>query len=511
MEQLIDCKIKILFCPQFCLMVTWLALTHACAGSELHERTLQKMDPENKIPMQTLSECSKIKQNASYFSDSAKKGPNYIRLVILEQFSPDSTLKSWYWIREWVKLCWKIFDDDQITTLPNFTDKNYTALLNYLAGSEDGYNIDLEIFNEQLKEIVASTRIYEDFLAIQRRSVNYIMKKTENIVCNSRLKCECISPDCTMILNEVYSRLLETISRLKSTYLFRRYVEPIVTLVIFCLGVLWDGTLLFIFFRHREVRTTYNAMLMNIAVSDMLGLVIVLPIQYALYNYHNEEDICLLKLFILMVSQTVLIFVSAFSILVLSAQRYFAVAKSLQDFASQPYVQSRFHVAVYIIIVWGAAVGITLGLGFLLTSASDDRTKLQTIVIGIAMVFLLAAVVLPLSVTVLNTRTATKLKQSAKQIPGIGRKSALVRSRYRSSRVIAGLSVAFWFTHSPLFVWMFLMISHGQSFPRYVPSVIYHLFFSNAFLNPVSLYITSRTFRKLFKRYIFRCWYNEPK
>jgi hypothetical protein len=212
-----------------------------------------------------------------------------------------------------------------------------------------------------------------------------------------------------------------------------------------------------------------------------------------------------------MVSQTVLIFVSAFSIVALSAQRYFAITASLQNFVSQPYVPSRFHVAVHIITVWGAAVGITLGLGFLLTSASDDRTKLPKIVIGIAMVFLLAAVVLPLSVTVLNTRTAAKLKQSAKEMPGIGGKSALVRSRYRSSRVIVGLSVAFWLTHSPLFVWMFVMISHGQSLPRYVPSVIYHLFFSNAFLNPLSLYITSSTFRKLFKRYIFRCCYNEPK
>ncbi|PNF21650.1 hypothetical protein B7P43_G11279 [Cryptotermes secundus] len=252
-------------------------------------------------------------------------------------------------------------------------------------------------------------------------------------------------------------------------------------------------------------------MLINIAVSDMLGLVIILPIQYALYNYHNEEDIFILKLFILMVSQTVLIFVSAFSILALSAQRYFAVTRSLQNLASQPYVQKRFHVALCIILVWGTAVGITLGLGFLLTSASDDRKKLQAIVIGITIVFLLAAVVLPLSVTVLNARTAEKLKQSAKEIPGIGGKSVLLRSRYRSSRVVAGLSVAFWFTHSPLFVWMFVMISHGQSFPRYVPSVIYHLFFSNAFLNPVSLYITSRTFRKFFKKYIFRCWYNEPK
>lgn len=499
----------------FSLLMTCLVLMHECDGSgplqDPRGRTLQKTDPEDKIPIRTLSECSKIKHNASHFGDSVKRGPNYMHLVILEHFSPDSTLKSWYWIREWVKLCWKIFRDDQITTTPNFTDKNYTTLLNYLAGSEYGYNIDLEIFNEQLKEIVASTEIYEDFLAIQRRSVNYIMKKTENIVCNSRLKCECISPDCTVILNEVYSRLLETISRLKSTYLFRRYAEPVITLVIFCLGVLWDGTLLFIFFRHSEIRTTYNAMLLNIAVSDMLGLVIVLPIQYALYNYHNEEHIFLLKLFMLMVSQTVLIFVSGFSIVVLSAQRYLAITKSLQNFASQPYVQSRFHVAVCIITVWGAAVGITLGLGFLLTSASEDLTKLPRIVIGIAMVFLVAAVVLPLSVTVLNIRTAAKLKQCAKEMPGIGGKSALVRSRYRNSRVIVGLSVAFWLTHSPLFVWMFVMISHGQSFPRYVPSVIYHLFFSNAFLNPVSLYITSSIFRKLFKRYIFRCCYNQPK
>jgi hypothetical protein len=263
-----------------------------------------------------------------------------MQIVILEEFSPDGTLKSWYWLREWVKLCWKLFGDDQLTAAPSFSDNNYTALLTYLAGSEYGYNVDLDVFNEQLTEIVASAEIYEEFSAIQRRSVNYIMEKTENFTCNPRLKCECISHDCILILNEVYSRLLKTISRLQSAYLFRRYVEPAVTLAIFCLGMLWDGTLLFIFCRHREVRTTYNAMVMNIAVSDMLALVTLLPIQYALYNYHNEEDIFIIKLFILMVSQTVLIFVSAFSILALSAQRYFAITKSLQDFASQPRASS---------------------------------------------------------------------------------------------------------------------------------------------------------------------------
>jgi hypothetical protein len=494
----------------------WFALMHECDGTgplqDPHSfpgRPLPKADPEDKISAQTIRKCSKIKHNAPYIDGSVRKNVNYIQLAILEQFNPDSTLKSWYWIREWLKLCWKIFGENQITTLPIFADKNYTTLLKYLRGSEYGYNVDLEIFNEQLNEIVASTKIYEEFIAIQRRSVNYAMKKKENIICNSRLKCECISPDCRVILDEVYSSILETISRLKSAYLFRRYVEPIVTLFIFCLGLLWDGTLLFMFVRHSEIRTTYNAVLINIAVSDMLGLVIVLPIQYYLYNYHNEEDIFVIKLFILMVSQTVLIFVSAFSILALSAQRYFAITKCLQDVSLQPYVQSRFHVAVYILSVWGAAIGITLGLGFLLTSASDDRTKLSRTLIGIAVVLLVAAVALPLSVTVLNTRTAEKLRQSAKDMPGIGPKSALVRSRYRSSRVIVGISVAFWFTHSPLFVWVFIMISHGQSIPRYVPSVIYYLFFSNAFLNPISLYITSHTFRRLFKRYIFRCCYNE--
>jgi hypothetical protein len=147
----------------------------------------------------------------------------------------------------------------------------------------------------------------------------------------------------------------------------------------------------------------------------------------------------------------------------------------------------------------------------MLTSAPDDDIKAQRIVLAIAAVFLLAAVVLPLSVTMLNSRTAAKLKQSARDAPGVAGEPAPVRARYRSSRVIAGLSVAFWLTHSPLFVWMFVMMSHGQSFPRYVPSVIYHLFFSNAFVNPVALYITSRTFRNLFRRYIFRCWYSEQK
>jgi hypothetical protein len=313
-----------------------------------------------------------------------------------------------------------------------------------------------------------------------------------------------------VILEEVYSQLLQTISRLNSTYLFIRFIEPTITLSILCLGLIWDGVLLFICFRHKEIRKTNNAILINIAVNDMLGLTIVLPIKYALYNYQNDKDIFLIKLFALMASQTVLIFVNAFSILALSAQRYFAISKCLHDFTSQIQSPSRFNTALYILAVWGAALGITLWLGFLLATASDDRMEGPRIYISIVITFLMPAVVLPVCVTVLNTRTATKLQESARDMPGDGSQTAHARARH-SSAVIIGLSDAFWFTHNPLFVWAFVMILHGENLPRYIPSVIYHLFFSNAFLNSLSLYIISSTFRKLFNRYIFRCCYNEKK
>ncbi|XP_021919094.1 neuropeptide CCHamide-2 receptor-like isoform X3 [Zootermopsis nevadensis] len=432
-----------------------------------------------------------------------------MQLATQEQFSPDSTLKSWYWITEWMKMCWREFRSDQIIKAPSFTDKNYTALLVYLVGSEYGYNIDLETFNEQLEEIIDSSNFYKEFLAVQNRSVHHIFQRTQNISCSSHLTCECLSPDCTVILEEVYSQLLQTISRLKSTYLFIRFIEPVITVSILCLGLLLDGTLLFIFFRHREVRTTNNAMLINIAVSDMLGLTVVLPIKYALYNYHNKRNIFVMKLFALMASQTVLIFVSAFSTLAISAQRCFVISKSLRDFTPQTQSPSRFNTALCIMGVWGAALGITLGLGFLMATASDDRRERSRICIVIV-TFLVAAFVLPLCVTVLNARIAAKLHRSARDMPGISSQTtALVRARHRSSAVIIGLSATFWFTHSPFLVWVLVMISHGESLPRYIPSVIYHLFFSNAFLNPLSLYITSRTFRKLFKRYIFRCCYTD--
>lgn len=250
-------------------------------------------------------------------------------------------------------------------------------------------------------------------------------------------------------------------------------------------------------------------MLINIAVNDMFGLVVVLPIKYALYNYKNNKSIFLIKLYALTASQTVLIFVSAFSILTLSAQRYFAVSKCLHDFTSQTRSPSRCNAALYIMAVWGAALGITLVLGVLMAIASDNRMGRSRIYIAIVTTFVTAAVILPMCVTVLNTRTASKLEESARQIPGAGSKTALVRARHRSSAVVIALSAVFWITHSPFFVWAFVMISHGQSLPRYVPTVIYHLFFSNAFLNPLALYVTSRPFRKLFRRYIFRCCYSE--
>ena len=54
--------------------------------------------------------------------------------------------------------------------------------------------------------------------------------------------------------------------------------------LIISMGCVWNGALLLIFARHREIRTTANTMILNLAVCDLVNLVTVAPVKF-LYHY----------------------------------------------------------------------------------------------------------------------------------------------------------------------------------------------------------------------------------
>jgi hypothetical protein len=121
--------------------------------------------------------------------------------------------------------------------------------------------------------------------------------------------------------------------------------------------------------------------------------------------------------------------------------------------------------------------------------------------------FVLYVFVLPVTLGVFSLVTARKLKQSVHNIPGELRYRSHEISRYRSAKVVTALAISYVTTHIPRSVWFFCVsfFHLDRMDMKYIciDEVTNYLIFSNSCLNPLALYISSRKFRKLFKRYLF--------
>jgi hypothetical protein len=52
--------------------------------------------------------------------------------------------------------------------------------------------------------------------------------------------------------------------------LFNYYIDPALYLVVLIVGLIGNGILLFIFVRHREIRTRFNIMIISLVVCDLV-------------------------------------------------------------------------------------------------------------------------------------------------------------------------------------------------------------------------------------------------
>ncbi|PSN34609.1 hypothetical protein C0J52_22022 [Blattella germanica] len=429
---------------------------------------------------------------------------NYKALALCEKSKRKNVFRAWFWLQKWMKQCWQEFNKLCPSLTIYYLNNNYTELLNFKRGIEDSYNIDLDKLYTGIQYVSNSSKTYEEFSVARK----YFIDKMSNNYSyfNQTLVSECLSPKNAAFVKNQYLKLHATISELRRTYVFRQYIEPVIIFLIFCVGLVWDGALLYIFYTNKDTRiwTGPNTIVCNIAVNDILGIILILPTQFALYNFENMANVFDFKIFFLLGSQTIHSFVNSFSILALSLQRYLTITrKNSLQISSKYFKPTRKNIKIYILCIWGTAFFITAFLALLLNRVDKDLTSPVKLYLAFAIVVFCVGIVIPISVTVLNVKTAQKLEQSAKNIPGVGNYEYLVKSRQKSSKIIIYLTAVYWVTQFPFFIWMLVMPSHGEKFPKYVQSLVSNLYFCNAFLNPVAIYIGSRYFREKFNELLF--------
>ncbi|XP_069705173.1 neuropeptide CCHamide-1 receptor-like [Periplaneta americana] len=313
-----------------------------------------------------------------------------------------------------------------------------------------------------------------------------------------------------IITRESISEQKILLSRIKSYLIFRDYIDPPLYIFIMLIGMVWNIVLLIMFVRRKEVRTAPNIMIFNIVIADVMNLTFNLPLQYFGFYYPSHvrlsEPVCILFISL----RCMFTSASALSVVALSAQRFCATLSAFHNFKARSQISSTVITIVYILFIWAAASSIVLP-DTLLEKVCDDKPsgnsgRKSAKVVSLHE-FIVYCFALPGLMFFFTFLTARRLRRSAREMPGDTRHTVHEEARNRGATVVTALCIVFTISYVPFFMWgriaTLLSLDRWKLPFRILDNITYYLLFSNPCFNPLALYVSSRTFRRLFNSYLF--------
>jgi hypothetical protein len=299
----------------------------------------------------------------------------------------------------------------------------------------------------------------------------------------------------------------------KFRLLLKKYINPVTQSVIFIIGCVGNGVLLAVFATHKDMRTPPNHMVLNLAVGDFLSLITNVLIYDILDmsggTWHYGLALCRFYRFV----RHLCLGVTVFSIVVISAQRFFALRVFFKWRGFGCRITKKYKSLVIIASVWllasvvalprtvnaGVYNNVCLGYGL------QDSKGYYRLVNSIDLV---ALCFVPLTViTVLSGSTARRIIDSVKVMPGeIAGKEKVRQARLLSSNILISLVVVFAVCYVPYFLYAFLRawftLDVDNSTRQLIDFFTFSLIFANACFNPIAVYIASRKYRLHMNKYL---------
>jgi len=357
---------------------------------------------------------------------------------------------------------------------------------------------------DKLETICESVKYLNKSLFLQNPNSSVTLEWTKNFPYVSQSQSFLKSARESVIMQKALMEKLEI------TAIFRDYIDPPLYVLILLTGLAWNTVLLLMFAQKKQVRTAPNIMIFNIVIVDMLNLTFNLPLQYFGFYYPSyvrlSEPVCVLFITLrCMFTST-----SALSVVALTAQRFCATLPGFHSLKARSHLSSLIITIIYILVVWALACSIvlpdTLGERVCDDSTAQKGGRKSAKVVSLQE-FLVYCFVLPVIMFVFTIMTARRLKQSAKEIPGDARHKTHEDDRNRGAKVVTALCVVFTISYVPFFMWgriaTTLALDRLELAYRILDNITYYLLFSNPCFNPLALYMTSCTFRRLFNGYFF--------
>ena len=318
----------------------------------------------------------------------------------------DELLLCWVYVSEWLTQCINEFDKHD--TKYNISTETIITF------RFDKFTSPAYIRSDDIYDLI---RFMEYFNKTYTAYIDYYMVDPP---VNRSLSCY---NDTFFLVSEHQVKIVEYLHKITwRIYIFQKYILPFISLIIFTAGLLMTGTLLFIFIKHKKLRSGQNMILMNIAICDFIGITVLYPLQHIMYNLSDSIG------FLIAYSCLALIISSAscLSILALSIQRLVLLVKTPVSSNGT----KRWKIFIFVISVWFATpVWLLLTIFFLIVIGGAHF-------IGITVAFPITvfSCLLPVVITVLNSVTSYRLRKSAREMPEEPISQNQVQTRYRSAR-----------------------------------------------------------------------------
>ncbi|CAO1360169.1 unnamed protein product [Diamesa serratosioi] len=302
------------------------------------------------------------------------------------------------------------------------------------------------------------------------------------------------------------------------------YLVPVIFALIFIVGVIGNGTLIFIFFRHRAMRNVPNTYILSLALADLLVIVTTVPLTsviYALNSWPWGPYLCTLSEFFKDLS----IGVSVFTLTALSGDRFFAIVDPLRKFTAHSGGKRATRITIAIaVLIWILAgiCGIPALRGSYVKTISVNRNVsfnicypfpdewgkvyAKSIIMGRFLIYY----AIPLCIIgIFYILIAKHLIHSASHVPGeLQGAVRQVKARRKVAVTVLAFVVIFGICFLPSHLFMLWFYYNPKAQDDY--NDFWHVFrimgfclsFANSCTNPVALYCVSGAFRKHFNRYL---------
>ncbi|XP_069686050.1 neuropeptide CCHamide-1 receptor-like [Periplaneta americana] len=405
----------------------------------------------------------------------------------------------------------------------------YTTLTNSRLAKNltEQYNLlqDLSSLEDAYEQIVISGRSTEELLQQVRKLVEFRANSGLNNTFNTNFTRQLL--DLEYWENHVTeqkntkSKFEKYLRNEKFRVPLQHYLQPTVHAVIFIIGFVGNVVVIIIIIRHRDIRLTANMLLLNLAVGDLLNLVLNIPVFHTYFtstSWQLGEATCKMFRFFRQLG----ISASIYSVVVLTIQRYVVLTRlnTIQNNSIfGQHMATNLKILLTVSLAW--LIGLVIAIphtAFAGIYENNCFSFSKAVHIhyskGITVFDILIVCIVPLSlIGIFSTLSSRILENSVKNMTTESKGTEkCVKAQIVSSRILRAITIVSAISYVPLYFYLFAEAWFGIQIDARVNYFIffltYSLLFANSCFNPIALCVACERFRCGFKRYLL-CRKNE--